>query len=115
MATDIEAVPGSKFPEDKVPVSKTAHGTTSSSQLSVAQVGRENLGEALPPHESYEGRHRFDPTATWTPEEEKRVIRKTDLYLLSWICVMASCGLLNTYNVPFANDGAVLWPSTRPR
>ncbi|TLD33020.1 hypothetical protein PspLS_00763 [Pyricularia sp. CBS 133598] len=54
----------------------------------VVNVGRENLGEVLPPHESYEGRHRFDPTATWTKQEERRVVRKTDMYLLSWLCVM---------------------------
>ncbi|KAI6264037.1 hypothetical protein MCOR27_011795 [Pyricularia oryzae] len=54
----------------------------------VVNIGRENLGEVLPPHESYEGRHRFDPTATWTKQEERRVVRKTDMYLLSWLCVM---------------------------
>jgi hypothetical protein len=58
------------------------------SQISVAQVGRENLSDALAPHESYEGRHRYDPGATWTEQEERRVVWKTDLYLLSWICVM---------------------------
>ncbi|KAL0059372.1 hypothetical protein AAF712_013883 [Marasmius tenuissimus] len=51
-------------------------------------VGRENLADTLTPHETYEGRHRFDPNATWTPAEERKVVRKTDLYLLSWICVM---------------------------
>jgi hypothetical protein len=56
--------------------------------VEVTGVGRENLADALPPHESYEGRHRWDPSATWTNKEEKRVVRKTDLYLLSWICVM---------------------------
>ncbi|KAL5050908.1 hypothetical protein BDW71DRAFT_194036 [Aspergillus fruticulosus] len=35
-------------------------------------VGQENLSGVIPPHESYEGHHRFDPTATWTEEEEKR-------------------------------------------
>ena len=24
----------------------------------------------------YEGRHRFDPNYTWTPEEEKKLVRK---------------------------------------
>jgi hypothetical protein len=60
------------------------------SQVSIVRVGRENLADSLPPHESYEGRHRFDPSATWTPEEEAKVLRKTDLYLLSWLCVMVS-------------------------
>ncbi|KAH9909655.1 major facilitator superfamily domain-containing protein [Xylariomycetidae sp. FL2044] len=52
-------------------------------------VGRENLHHAVPPHDTYEGSHRWDPHATWTPEEEvKRVVLKTDLYLLVWLCVM---------------------------
>lgn len=51
-------------------------------------VGREHLFHALPPHESYEGRHRWDPDMTWTDDEEKKLVRKTDLYLLSWLCVM---------------------------
>lgn len=60
----------------------------SASQVSVTAVGRENLSDSLAPHESYEGRHRYDPGATWTEQEERRVVWKTDLYLLSWICVM---------------------------
>jgi hypothetical protein len=60
----------------------------SSSHISIVQVGREHLADAIPPHESYEGRHRYDPGATWTAEEERKLVRKTDLYLLSWICVM---------------------------
>ncbi len=51
-------------------------------------VGQENLSGAIPPHESYEGAHRWDPTATWTPEEEAQVVRISDKYLLSWLCVM---------------------------
>lgn len=58
------------------------------SQISVTHVGRENLADAIPPHESYEGRHRYDPSATWTEAEERKVVRKTDLLLLSWICIM---------------------------
>ncbi len=53
-------------------------------------VGREHLHTTLPPHESYEGRHRFDPLAEWTVAEERRVVRKTDLRLLSWLCIMVS-------------------------
>lgn len=51
-------------------------------------VGREQLSDALPPHADYEGGHRWDPSATWTPEEERRAVRKTDLKLLSWLCLM---------------------------
>ncbi|KAI1848485.1 hypothetical protein JX266_005791 [Neoarthrinium moseri] len=52
------------------------------------EVGRENIHLAVKPHDGYEGGHRFDPYATWTAEEEKKVVRKTDLMLLSWLCVM---------------------------
>jgi hypothetical protein len=27
------------------------------------------------PIENYEGSHRFDPTATWTPQEESALVR----------------------------------------
>jgi len=53
-------------------------------------VGRDHLSSTLAPHESYEGLHRWDPAAEWTPEEEAKVVRKTDLYLLSWICLMVT-------------------------
>lgn len=52
------------------------------------EVGRENLHNTIQPHESYEGAHRWDPDITWSPQEEKRAIRKTDMMLLSWLCVM---------------------------
>jgi hypothetical protein len=67
---------------------KKVSGEPSTSQISVARVGRENLWDSLAPHETYEGRHRYDPGTTWTEQEERRVVWKTDLYLLSWICVM---------------------------
>lgn len=51
-------------------------------------AGRENLHTTVVPHESYEGYHCFDPLAEWSVAEEKRVVRKTDVYLLSWLCVM---------------------------
>jgi len=67
-------------------VQKADYGVTD--HIDNIPVGRDDLADALPPHESYEGHHRWDPSATWTPEEERRIVRKTDLYLLSWLCVM---------------------------
>lgn len=52
------------------------------------EVSRGHLADSLEPHDSYEGKHRWDPTATWTQAEENAVVRKTDLYLLTWICIM---------------------------
>lgn len=74
---DVEALPN-----------KTVSDGGSVTQVSDVQVGRDHLAHAIPPHDSYEGRHRWDPTATWTEAEERRVVRKCDLYLLSWLCVM---------------------------
>ncbi|PTB70152.1 MFS general substrate transporter [Trichoderma citrinoviride] len=36
----------------------------------------------------YECRHVFDPTLTWTEEEEKRLVRKLDWRVCLWACVM---------------------------
>ena len=58
------------------------------SQHSDVAVGIENLSKSTPPHESYEGVHRWDPMATWTRDEEATLIRRTDIYLLSWVCLM---------------------------
>jgi hypothetical protein len=62
-------------------------GSQHSSSTDIA-IGREHISHTLPPHESYEGRHRWDPTFEWDAAEERRVVRKTDMFLLSWLCVM---------------------------
>jgi hypothetical protein len=77
MSKDIEAPPHvERISEDVKSLKSSAH------------VGREELADIVPPHETYEGRHRFDPHASWTIEEERRVVRKTDLRLLTWLCLM---------------------------
>jgi hypothetical protein len=55
---------------------------------STTAVGRDNLTDAVPPHESYEGYHHYDPATSWTEKEERVVVLKTDMYLLSWLCLM---------------------------
>lgn len=76
MGQDIEAVPQARISED------------GNSLKAPTRVGREELADIVRPHESYEGLHRFDPVASWTIEEERKVVRKTDLRLLSWLCLM---------------------------
>jgi len=36
----------------------------------------------------YENRHRFDPNFQWTPEEEKKLVRKIDLRIMLWAWIM---------------------------
>jgi Major Facilitator Superfamily len=67
-------------------LAKNLSGDTS--HLEAVPVGREHISGALPPHESYEGRHRWDPAFKWDEQEEKKLVWKTDLRLLSWLCVM---------------------------
>ncbi|KAI4159597.1 MAG: hypothetical protein LQ342_006435 [Letrouitia transgressa] len=40
------------------------------------------------PIEKYEGRHRFDVNATWSDNEEKKLVRRLDLRICLWTCVM---------------------------
>ncbi|KAK3685685.1 major facilitator superfamily domain-containing protein [Podospora appendiculata] len=68
--------------------SKGRSNDDAASSFKNVQVGRDNLSTALPPHDTYEGKHRWDPSAEWTSREERQVVLKTDLWLLSWLCVM---------------------------
>ncbi|KAK4143916.1 major facilitator superfamily domain-containing protein [Dichotomopilus funicola] len=36
----------------------------------------------------YECRHAFDPTVTWSEEEERKLVRKLDFRICTWACVM---------------------------
>ncbi|KAF2639118.1 MFS general substrate transporter [Massarina eburnea CBS 473.64] len=40
------------------------------------------------PIDSYEGKHRYDPNFDWEPEEERRVVRKIDKRICTWVCLM---------------------------
>jgi hypothetical protein len=73
---------------ERAPESRDARITEVLAQTKVAEVGRATLAHKVPPHESFEGSHRWDPSAEWTPQEERAVVWKTDLRLMSWICLM---------------------------
>ena len=79
-------------PEANVLSSDKMSRSGSTSHTSIVPVGRENLSKALPPHETYEGRHRWDPSASWSEKEEAHLVWKTDLRLMSWVCVMVGTG-----------------------
>jgi hypothetical protein len=78
MGAEIETSPTARISEDGVSLKQPT------------SVGRGELADIVPPSDSYEGKHRFDPTASWSEEEEARVVRKTDLKLLPWLCLSKS-------------------------
>ncbi|KAH9941397.1 major facilitator superfamily domain-containing protein [Amylocystis lapponica] len=45
------------------------------------------LAKHFVPPDSYEGKHRFDPQATWTAAEEKKLIRKIDIRIMFFVCL----------------------------
>ena len=54
-----------------------------------ATVHDENgLEQYYVPIDTYEGRHRYDPRAQWSPQEEKKLVRKLDYKICAWVCFM---------------------------
>ncbi len=65
--------------------------------LEIVRQARQIHGEAFAaggetryyePIDSYESKHRWDPTAEWTEKEERQIVRKLDLRICSWVCLM---------------------------
>ena len=64
------------------------YGTDNDTAPAALENETTHLKIVLPPTRAYEGYHRFDPTVTWTPAEEVAVVRKCDLRVCAWACVM---------------------------
>ncbi|CAF9937050.1 MAG: hypothetical protein HETSPECPRED_010544 [Heterodermia speciosa] len=54
----------------------------------VPQDDEHSLDKYYQPIDSYEGRHRYDPKATWSKAEEKALIRRLDLRVCAYCCFM---------------------------
>ncbi|TFK56770.1 MFS general substrate transporter [Heliocybe sulcata] len=59
--------------------------------------------EAYRPPPAYENAHRFDPNARWTWREEKAVVRKIDLRIAIWACLMFFSLDMDRQNINQAN------------
>ncbi|KAF1815589.1 phthalate transporter [Eremomyces bilateralis CBS 781.70] len=47
-----------------------------------------DLQDFYKPVETYEGFHRYDPDYTWPEEDEKKVVRRIDFKICTWMCLM---------------------------
>ncbi|KAF4604778.1 hypothetical protein EYR40_003560 [Pleurotus pulmonarius] len=59
--------------------------------------------ESYRPPPQYENAHRFDPNARWTWREEMRVIKKIDIRIMIWACIMFFGLDLDRGNISQAN------------
>ena len=51
------------------------------------------------PIDSYEGRHRYDPKAKWSEEEERVLVRRLDWRICAWCCLMFFALQLDRSNI----------------
>ena len=76
--------------------------TTNSGQSSLAE-GKAFLRisgvDDEEPIDTYEGKHRWDPYFEWQPDEEKRVVRKIDMRICTWVCLSFFCLQLDRANI----------------
>lgn len=74
-----------------------------------SQVGtfeNESLESFYKPIDSFEGVHRFDPQFQWDKKEEKRLVRKIDIKICTWACLMFFALQLDRGNIVQAlSDG----------
>ena len=54
----------------------------------IPKVDEYSLDKYYVPIEAYEGRHRYDPKATWSETEERSLIRKLDIRVCAYCCLM---------------------------
>ncbi|GAA88574.1 MFS transporter [Aspergillus luchuensis IFO 4308] len=62
-----------------------------------------DLVEEYKPRPDWEGIHRFDPAARWTWAEENKIVRKLDLRIIIWACIMITALELDKSNIQQAN------------
>ncbi|GAA6003850.1 hypothetical protein JCM10207_006435 [Rhodosporidiobolus poonsookiae] len=60
------------------------------------------------PHPKWENLHLFDPSFRWTYREERRVVRKTDIWIFLWVMVMFTALDIDRMNLSTATADNLL-------
>jgi hypothetical protein len=95
------------------PTSSTS-ATSSKTELDVDDPAGHNVWtnedskELYKPIEGYEGAHRFDPSLTWTEEEEKRLVTQLDWRIALPACTMFFALQLDRGNITQAISDTML-------
>ncbi|KAF9737858.1 hypothetical protein PMIN06_004306 [Paraphaeosphaeria minitans] len=74
-------------------VSKSDYSSDNASEAEHQTTGATFSGAGLKarfyePMNQYEGKHRYDPDFVWEPEEERKVVRRIDKRICTWVCLM---------------------------
>ncbi|PSN61237.1 MFS general substrate transporter [Corynespora cassiicola Philippines] len=81
---DVDLTGSASTSETNIP----RYNTTGKNRDGVTFAGRDLGSDHYEPIDSYEGKHRYDPNFDWEPEEERRVVRKIDKRICTWVCLM---------------------------
>lgn len=87
---------GDGYDAKDLEIAKDVAETTSYSKTDSLRVGESQGGviasggnlDSYRPIDAYEGAHRFDPLYQWTENEEKRLVRRLDYKVCSFVCLM---------------------------
>ncbi|KAI7701947.1 MFS general substrate transporter, partial [Hortaea werneckii] len=80
-----------KLPETEVKACATspvAKDALVSSEVCRAAFDDDCLAAFYKPIDTYEGRHRYNPNFEWESAEEKRLVRRIDYRICTWVCLM---------------------------
>ncbi|KAF9872030.1 hypothetical protein CkaCkLH20_10367 [Colletotrichum karsti] len=95
--------------KDRAPVVDDKSSASDSKHVASGEVWAVGASAQLyEPIPEYEGRHRYDPTAEWSEKEEKKLVRRLDYKICSWVCLMFFALQLDRGNITQANSDNML-------
>lgn len=87
-STSIDVKPPLSNPTTNSSTSSISNPSGGAPDTVFAHSGSSNLAKFYRPIDSYEGLHRYDPEFVWSPQQERRLVRKVDWRICSWVCLM---------------------------